>query len=46
MSKNLLGYNGKIAYIDLNRQKVDVKELDPQIARDYLGGTGDRKTHV
>ena len=40
MSSNLLGYNGKIAYIDLNRQKVDVKELDPQIAKDYLGGTG------
>jgi len=40
MNKDLLGYNGKIAYIDLNNQKVDVKELDPQIAKDYLGGTG------
>ncbi|MBA7642180.1 putative oxidoreductase YdhV [subsurface metagenome] len=40
MNKDLLGYNGKIAYIDLNNQKVNVKELDPQIAKDYLGGTG------
>ena len=33
MNKDLLGYNGKIAYIDLNNQKVNVKELDPQIAK-------------
>jgi aldehyde:ferredoxin oxidoreductase len=40
MSNTLIGYNGKIAYIDLSTQKVDIKELDAQIARDYLGGTG------
>jgi len=40
MSENLIGYNGKIAYINLTNQVVDVKDLDPQIAKDYLGGTG------
>ncbi len=40
MSENLIGYNGKIAYVNLTDEKVDVKELDPQIAKDYLGGTG------
>ena len=36
----LIGYNGKIAYVNLSEQKVDIKELDPQIAKDYLGGAG------
>jgi len=36
----LIGYNGKIAYVNLSEQKVDVKDLDPQIAIDYLGGAG------
>ncbi|MHA1822231.1 MAG: aldehyde ferredoxin oxidoreductase family protein [Promethearchaeota archaeon] len=40
MSKKLIGYNGKIAFIDLDDQKVEIKELNPQIAKDYLGGTG------
>jgi len=40
MSEKLIGYNGKVAFIDLNSQKVKIKELDPQIAKDYLGGTG------
>ena len=40
MSENLIGYNGKIAYVNLTDQVVDVKDLDPQIAKDYLGGTG------
>ena len=40
MSENLIGYNGKIAYVNLTDEKVDVKELNPQIAKDYLGGTG------
>ncbi|NVM45538.1 MAG: aldehyde ferredoxin oxidoreductase family protein [Candidatus Lokiarchaeota archaeon] len=40
MSENLIGYNGKIVYVNLTDEKVDVKELDPQIAKDYLGGTG------
>ncbi|MBY9015926.1 MAG: aldehyde ferredoxin oxidoreductase family protein [Candidatus Lokiarchaeota archaeon] len=40
MSENLIGYNGKIAYVNLTDQAVDVKDLEPQIAKDYLGGTG------
>ena len=40
MSDNLIGYNGKIAYIDLNERKIEIKDLDPQTAEDYLGGTG------
>jgi len=40
MNENLIGYNGKIAYVNLTDQTVDVKDIDPQIAKDYLGGTG------
>ncbi|MCJ7651802.1 MAG: aldehyde ferredoxin oxidoreductase family protein, partial [Candidatus Lokiarchaeota archaeon] len=40
MGKKLIGYNGKIAFIDLDDQQVEIKDLDPQIAKDYLGGTG------
>jgi aldehyde:ferredoxin oxidoreductase len=40
MSENLKGYNGKIAYINLSEEKFEIKALDPQIAKDYLGGTG------
>jgi len=40
MSQNLVGYNGKIAYVNLTNQTVDIKELDSQIAREFLGGTG------
>ncbi len=40
MSQNLVGYNGKIAYVNLTHQTVDIKELDSQIAREFLGGTG------
>ena len=40
MSGKLIGYNGKIAYINISDQKIDFKDLDPQIAKDYLGGTG------
>ena len=40
MSENLLGYNGKVAFVDLREQKIEIKDLDPQIAKDYLGGTG------
>jgi len=36
----LYGYNGKIAYIDLSSLNVEVKDLDPKIAEDYLGGAG------
>lgn len=40
MSNNLIGYNGKIAYVDLSNKKWESKDLDPQIAKEYLGGTG------
>jgi aldehyde:ferredoxin oxidoreductase len=40
MSENLIGYNGKIAYVDLNTKKWEAKDLDPNIAKEYLGGTG------
>ena len=37
---SLIGYNGKIAYVNLSEEKFEVKDLDPQIAKDFLGGTG------
>jgi len=40
MSEKIIGYNGKIAYVDLNNKKWETRDLDPQIAKDYLGGTG------
>ncbi len=40
MSENLKGYNGKIAYVNLSEEKFEIKNLDVQIAKDYLGGTG------
>ena len=40
MSDKLFGYNGKIAYINLSKNSVDIKELDRQVALEYLGGTG------
>ena len=40
MSENLIGYNGKIAFIDLNDESIKIEDVDPQIAKDYLGGTG------
>ncbi|MHA1932904.1 MAG: aldehyde ferredoxin oxidoreductase N-terminal domain-containing protein, partial [Promethearchaeota archaeon] len=38
--KELYGYNGKIAYIDLSSTNVEVKDLDQKIVEDYLGGVG------
>ncbi|MBD3256527.1 MAG: aldehyde ferredoxin oxidoreductase [Candidatus Lokiarchaeota archaeon] len=40
MVENLIGYNGKIAYINLKEKKVDIVDLDPKLAEEYLGGTG------
>ncbi len=37
---SLKGYNEKIAYVNLSEQQVDIKDLNPEIAKDYLGGTG------
>ena len=38
MVKKMLGYNGKILYIDMSASKTEVKDLDPKIAEDYIGG--------
>jgi aldehyde:ferredoxin oxidoreductase len=40
MTETLYGYNGKVAFIDLSKKSVEVKDLDPTVAREYLGGTG------
>ncbi|MFX1589298.1 MAG: aldehyde ferredoxin oxidoreductase family protein, partial [Promethearchaeota archaeon] len=34
------GYNGKILYIDLSSMKKEIKELNSQIAEEYIGGVG------
>ncbi len=34
----VFGYNGKIVYINLSENKVEVKDLDPKIAEEYIGG--------
>ncbi len=36
----IIGYNGKIAYVDLTRQEVKIEPLKVSTARDYLGGAG------
>ncbi|MEM4831134.1 MAG: aldehyde ferredoxin oxidoreductase family protein [Sulfolobales archaeon] len=36
----LYGYAGRILYVDLSNQRVSVKALDPNTARNYLGGSG------
>jgi aldehyde:ferredoxin oxidoreductase len=36
----MLGYNGKILYVNLNAQKSEIKDLDLKIAEDYVGGVG------
>lgn len=40
MSQKLLGYNGKIAFVNLGNKSIEIKDLDPQLAKDCLGGTG------
>ncbi|NOY99164.1 MAG: aldehyde ferredoxin oxidoreductase family protein [Chloroflexi bacterium] len=36
----MYGWHGKILRIDLTNLKTSVEEVDPQMARDYLGGRG------
>jgi len=36
----IIGYNGKIAYVNLTTQEVKIESLKEHIARDYLGGAG------
>ncbi|MHA1933476.1 MAG: aldehyde ferredoxin oxidoreductase family protein, partial [Promethearchaeota archaeon] len=40
MTEKLYGYNEKIAFINLSDKSFEIKDLDPKIAREYLGGTG------
>ncbi|MEA2071862.1 MAG: aldehyde ferredoxin oxidoreductase N-terminal domain-containing protein, partial [Asgard group archaeon] len=40
MTGEITGYNGFIAYINLSTKKIKKKKLDPNIAKDYIGGTG------
>ncbi len=40
MSEEFFGYNGKIAFINLNNQTVEIKDLNIVDAKNYLGGTG------
>jgi len=40
MSEKLIGYNKKIAFVNLSNEEVEIKDLDSQIAKMYLGGTG------
>lgn len=34
------GYAGKILYIDLTSDKIEAKPLDPEFAKEYIGGLG------
>ena len=36
----LVGYNGKIAYVNLTENSFEIRDLDEKIAREYLGGVG------
>lgn len=36
----MFGYNGKIAYINLDSKKIEIKELNPKVAEDFVGGVG------
>ncbi|MFX0010966.1 MAG: aldehyde ferredoxin oxidoreductase N-terminal domain-containing protein, partial [Candidatus Hermodarchaeota archaeon] len=40
MNNKLLGYNGKLAYINLSNQTYTIKDLEVEIAKNYLGGSG------
>lgn len=37
-AERLSGYNGKILYIDLSSMKKEIKDLNPDIAEEYIGG--------
>jgi len=40
MSDKFYGYNGKIAFINLSDKSFEINALDPQVAKEYIGGTG------
>jgi aldehyde:ferredoxin oxidoreductase len=36
----MYGWHGKILRVDLTNQKTSIEEIDPQVAKDYIGGRG------
>jgi aldehyde:ferredoxin oxidoreductase len=38
--EKLYGYNGKIAYVNLDSKQIEVMDLDQKIVEDYIGGAG------
>jgi aldehyde:ferredoxin oxidoreductase len=40
LPEQLYGYNGKVVHINLNNSKIEVSDLDPIVAEQYLGGVG------
>jgi aldehyde:ferredoxin oxidoreductase len=36
----MFGWHGKLLRVDLTREQTTVEGLDPQVARDYIGGRG------
>ena len=36
----MFGWHGKILRVDLTNQKISVEEIDPHIAKDFIGGRG------
>jgi len=36
----MYGYMGRIAYIDLTNKKIEIEDLDENVAKMYLGGNG------
>ncbi|MFO7963605.1 MAG: aldehyde ferredoxin oxidoreductase family protein [Desulfobacterales bacterium] len=36
----MFGYMGKILYVDLTTRTTQEKEIDPQMAQDFIGGSG------
>ncbi len=34
------GYQGKVLWVDLGQRKIETRELDPGLARKYIGGSG------
>lgn len=40
MPDQLYGYNGKVVHINLNNSQIDISDLDPIVAEQYIGGVG------
>ena len=40
MPDQLYGYNGKVVHINLNNSQLDISDLDPIVAEQYIGGVG------